>query len=1161
MNENAAWYKSYAVFSKIGGKALKKTLFSIIFAMTVIFGAAAHASELTVLSGNTFFPGDYKAYSDNGENLTILNTGASYSWTSDSDKDIIKNDVKSRTDGKGNITGYVRVMTDGNILNHSGSYVAHSSWESGTPSSAVFDLKDVYTVSRVDVWSSSTSYQQMGELRVAVSDDGENFTEVGSWQAHVPDKEIIEQAEYKQGNSHTICSFREVNARYIKVTGKKASVTAYGKHCSQYVFGEIVIMGGEKKEMDPSAERIYFENSDGERVYSFNSGGTYVTKINVRDTDAVLVSAQYDSDGRLKKAALSDGQYRNIGEKYTLKNEIEISEFESGDSLRAYIFDSADGMHPIAKKAELKDIDTSKSGLLSSDTPRSSSTIVYPVSDGYSWVTSGKYASDSAFVGKENMLFDGNIKDIAEAESNNDAYADICIHLTDTMKIERFVIYAMCSGDSYMSEYDIYASMDGVNYEYVTTKKNTLSAAVKRVMPVSVDVDGVLHARDIKLVLKKASGIGKMGIAEIEVYGRPPERTKQRLSDYAYETEMPFKTSDDIIAADSAGVLSDGDLETAVTSTGDYVSVIYSADEFYQPEDITVIGYHSGCEFLTSLDGVSYFSQGFFPCVDGRTEMMGKADTNAKHIKLVFRKGERENISLSEIVLNVRGLYDINSAASAKIPVKATLKANNILYLDWSDYNQSKNNVSSYSVYIGEKAAQSGLSKTIYINGGNVPVREVTEQYCTYVGLAPDTDYEVTVVPYGKTVSDGTPVKIHTNDALGGNKLSGIFCINEYIYGGGAHVAHTMENSGMTETMNLDKKIKLITDMEVFSKTRYWENSEDIFKKYMSRGLGFHQYARTESSVKLCNDYGIYSYCSANEPDINSAYQNNPEKYVEVSKTNHNLIKNIDSKNVLAEASICGTDKLSFVESLYNSDSNYGSYYDVVDVHAYCKAFEGKQNHEDNLSDNAEAYSIPEHLFTKKARIDALLASHNDSAKNIIFTEIGWSTHTLPYSQDVVAEGVTKEQQANFVARAYLISAALGIKNVFLYAFQDESYETTNREYQFGIVDWYGNPKPAYYSYYTLGKLLKNAEFVERVNTITHPNYGVVFYDTEKSMYLTALWNVSGNGTSVRINSDDSQYLVTDVYGNTKYVSGNEIEIGSAPIYIYSSDKLTVAGI
>ena len=113
-------------------------------------------------------------------------------------------------------------------------------------------------------------------------------------------------------------------------------------------------MGGEKKEMDPSAERIYFENSDGERVYSFNSGGTYVTKINVRDTDAVLVSAQYDSDGRLKKAALSDGQYRNISEKYTLKNEIEISEFESGDSLRAYIFDSADGMHPIAKKSGVK---------------------------------------------------------------------------------------------------------------------------------------------------------------------------------------------------------------------------------------------------------------------------------------------------------------------------------------------------------------------------------------------------------------------------------------------------------------------------------------------------------------------------------------------------------------------------------------------------------------------------------------------------------------------------------------------------------------------------------------------------------------------------------------------------------------------------------------
>ncbi len=205
--------KLYRIFER-GGKVLKKTLFSIFFAVAVIFGVSAYAEELTVLSGNTFVRGDYTAYGNNNEKVTALNTGASYLWTSDSDADIKTND-----NGAGK-------MTDGNVLNHSGGYVSHSSWGTGTPSSAVFDLKDVYTVNRVDVWSSSTRYQQMGEICISVSEDGENYTQVGVWQAHIPDKEIIEQDEHKQGNSHTVCDFRDVSARYIKVSGQKADISS-----------------------------------------------------------------------------------------------------------------------------------------------------------------------------------------------------------------------------------------------------------------------------------------------------------------------------------------------------------------------------------------------------------------------------------------------------------------------------------------------------------------------------------------------------------------------------------------------------------------------------------------------------------------------------------------------------------------------------------------------------------------------------------------------------------------------------------------------------------------------------------------------------------------------------------------------------------------------
>ena len=59
-------------------------------------------------------------------------------------------------------------MTGGLIRNHSGDYVANSQWGENIPSSAIFDLKDTYAVDQVDVWSSSTSNQQLGKIEVRI---------------------------------------------------------------------------------------------------------------------------------------------------------------------------------------------------------------------------------------------------------------------------------------------------------------------------------------------------------------------------------------------------------------------------------------------------------------------------------------------------------------------------------------------------------------------------------------------------------------------------------------------------------------------------------------------------------------------------------------------------------------------------------------------------------------------------------------------------------------------------------------------------------------------------------------------------------------------------------------------------------------------------------
>lgn len=1098
------------------------------------------AAGKQVLSENRFQDYDKKWYESQGETLTFKSTGAYYYWTSDSDEQMISTD--SNDNG--------REMTGGNILNHSGNYTATGSWDSNATATVVFDLKNIYSMERVDIFSTSSSNQQLGEIKIAVSEDGVSYTDAGLWQGTVPDT--------LDGNGlavgYTQCDMRGLNARYVRVSCKKAAVSVSGTHCYQMVLGEIVILGGDKKTLNPRVENISFINGAGEKLYSLNGANDIFAKTEVTDCDATLISACYSSDGTLRKAFIQNGKFDTIGKSYTLEQEIPTAELPEGTYVKSFVFDSLNGLKPLSNTVSLEYADTSQTGLLSSPTAHNTNAVVYDACTGTEWITTGDTPTSSGFLNNGAQLFDGDID--SKVSSSGGSYANIKLHFDSVVQIEKLSVYANTAADSYMSAYDVYASTDGTNYEYVASTANTLPK-LGMIFPVELSLSGVVYASDVKLVIKKAEDVSNMELSEIEVWGKPAQLKKEKITSYTYETEVPFKTSSDIINSDSlCTALSDSNFEGALTSSGDYVSIIYDLGTYRNVENIRAYGTHSGLEVLLSPDGVSYTTTGFYPCTDGVTTAFGKANTNARYVKLVFRKGAISAVSLKEIELYARKLYDENETKTAspeKIPIKVQVKPNNIIYIDWTAYNEVKNSVSSYKVYIEPASFTSTVGKSlkqVYTKGGKLLQSEITDKFCTYAGLEPDKDYYVAVIPADDSNTKVTPVKIHTYSALGGGKLSSIFCINEYPYGGSAHVAHPDEEA------NLNTKLKLISDMEVFSKTRYWQN--DSLGMYLSRGLSFHQYVKTDNETANLNTKGIYTFASVNEPDLSQDYASNPTAYVARVKNNHNSIKSVNSKNLLCEPVLCGTDKLAFLEQLYQADANFGSYYDVFDIHAYCKAFEGKENKDDNLSSSLDGYSAPEHIFAKTDKIKNILSKYNDTNKELMFTEVGWSTHNLPYSQEVVTEGVTKEQQANYVARCYIISAMLDIKNVFLYAFQDEGTNISRKEEMFGIVDWYGNPKPAYYSYYTLGKLLRDAKYVKAVDGMVHPNYGAVFYDEEKDMYLTALWNASGTSTEVTINSTDASMLRVDMYGNSDNISNGRITIGSSPVYIYSSDMLSV---
>jgi len=1139
---------------------LKKLIFFLLAVTTLaLANVTVSAQEMKILSDNQLTATDYNLYADKGISLSAIQTGATYSWTEDSDEQMV---ATSENEGHG------AEMTGGGILNYSGTNTACSKWDAANPSTMIFDLKDIYTLSQVDLWSVSTSGAQLGQVFLSISDDGNTYTDLGVWQGVVPDES--EKNGSGQANSYTPCSFPEKNARFVKITINRKATTFSGINSHQYPLSEVLILGREQVTPAVNAEITYVNDADS-FVYGYTPDNTVYAKAEVSDIDAILLSACYEDGGRLKQVLSKKGSYLRYGEKYEIKQPITFADWKETDTIRSYVFTATDKIKPVSCPAELGYFaDISQTGLLSSNHSRTASNLVYPVSDGYSWVQGGAEATAASFVGQEVLLFDGNTSTVASVNSSEEAYANLKIHFKDTMQVQSVSVYAEAVG---LAGYDIYASMDGISYEFVTSVENTSTASRYRAL--SQNISGVLYAKDIKVVVKKRDGQNNLNIAEVEVFGRPPQFEKVAETNYSYEQVVPFETAEDIVLADAEGsALSDGDTQTAVQSAGDYVSIIYSFDEYLQVEDIKIWGQHDGCEVLLSPDGLNYTTSGFYPGRNGMTNAYGRSETNAKYAKLVFRKGALEKISLQEIKLMTRKLYDVNAEVNTtpeKVPVRVEVKPNNVLFIDWSDYNAPKNRAKKYKVYIEPANFTSTTGKTlkeVYENGVSSRVGLVESQFCLYTGLEPDEEYYVAVIPADFGELPVTPTKIQTYSALGGEKLSGIFCTNEYPYGGGAHIKHEGE---YTESQNLKVKLKLIQDMEVFSKTRYWTNQTDIFDTYFSRGFGFHQYAR-EVDIETVNSYGIYAFVHANEPEIASKtveisgtpvtiekyYLKHPEEYLPLIKETYAITKAANEKNLLAETSICGTDNLSFMEDLYELEPKLGNYYDVFDVHAYCKKFEGQNGYDDDFRNTTESYSVPEHIFGKVDNIRTLLGKYGDADKPIIFTEVGWSTHDTT-KNEIVVEKVTREQQANYVARCYLVSALCGVDNVFLYAFQDEGPELGNVEWQFGIVDWYGKPKPAYFTNYTLGKLLKDATVVKRIETLEHTNYGGVFYDEAKDMYLTALWNNSGNGDTVSFTTKDKTVLIVDAYGNLSEKTNVEtLTIGSAPIYVYTTDIPTV---
>ncbi|WPJ94902.1 hypothetical protein SH580_15840 [Coraliomargarita algicola] len=1087
-----------------------RSIFVFGFVLLYMCAASLAAQSLSILSGNQFSStedfqkyGGYEYYASPRAGVSYVYGDQVYTGGDEMTNDASKTKLSS---------GKVSSVDADQML-----YVGNTSGV--TVFTVTYDLRSVCAVDRVDVWALCGLDTQIKKLTFSISEDGSNYTNVGTILPEYPSGDSVMQIQQDLSTPQ--------HGRYVKILVEEQSLDYTGDWSYRVSLGEVVILGSTLSiEPDPEDPPLGPRGVLSGNVFASNADAQSYGSLEYFSSPRTGVSYSYE-----------DAVYTGGGELVQ------------------------DPYHAILNSGCVESTDASEM----------------------------LYLGDTSGVTQIAVVYDLGV----ECEVDT---VDAWVFCGAGTQIKKVTSYISSNGQSY-------ASMDSSIVAYPNGDG---------MVQVSQSPDEPMTGRYVKVVIEERS-LDYLGdwsytasIGEIVVIGRAPDvygpvfllsdnalratgsyNTSMLQIDtgasYQWMTQEPFATDSSLIASDEDDAndavggqpdLTDGsDIQTdasmvcssATGLPGTYAAVRFDLKDVYEISEIDVWtladsnSYMDGYEVLLSNDGSHYTSLGFTVNANPRnsdaivnTWTGGVIGQNARYVKIVLHNAnDSQQLTVGEIAIWGTRPYDVTlpvNAVPEQVTVQASLKNYSKLFLDWSDYNHVVNDVNQYKVYIETQDFRtvSGLSPVIALSTGS---KGQIGKVASYFALEPETTYYIAVSPIsigGIEREDVTPLILVTPGVMDTTgKMKHLFNINDPAYGAGQYTQHADEWSNML------MKADLLKELEHIQKNRWFNHDNVVMDQYGRRDFAFHLFYNDPSKLSFDNSWGVWSFSSYNEPDL----ANRDVNVVRATlSSNYSALKAADSRNILFEPALGDTNTagLSWLEDLYNSDGQNGAelrtYFDVMDVHAYCK-----------YADPYPAgltHGVPEALIGKIDALRTLMASHGDGNKPIVFTELGWST----YTGGAYLKAVDKPTQRNYLVRSHVISAAKDIKAIWWHNFQDNGTSAGSIEHQFGIIDWYGKPKPAYYGYYIMSKVLAEAVYDDVLNGVNHPNYGYQFRDEAAGVYITALWAADEVNRVASLSTSDSGLKVVGVDGSFTYVQAHaglaDVALSGAPVFIYSTSPL-----
>lgn len=191
---------------------------------------------------------------------------------------------------------------------------------------------------------------------------------------------------------------------------------------------------------------------------------------------------------------------------------------------------------------------------------------------------------------------------------------------------------------------------------------------------------------------------------------------------------------------------------------------------------------------------------------------------------------------------------------------------------------------------------------------------------------------------------------------------------------------------------------------------------------------------------------------------------------------------------------------------------------------------------------NFHTYRAPEDIPTALEKIETNMKEFHWS-KPIWMTECGMHT-AVKKGQNEGERIKLEDEQARRVARIHLIAFAYGVDKVFWYKFRSNELDPYYSEDNFGMVHADLSPKPAYYAYKTLIKMLPSGS-TRPVLTIKDGIYKAEWKRPDGKK-ITAYWCKEG-ATYIKLNAKPT--MIVGYMGKNVALLNNSLKVSSGIVY------------